>query len=112
MGFGEIEQYKAEFPDGNYPEEICDCDCTGNYDTGFEEGFQAGYMKAIEEFDVEILEDVIGKQCTIICNCGGNGMSQMGELIKVTPNVVILKTNNNTSIIIYRADITVIEWIG
>lgn len=108
MGVGEIDQYKAEYPDGDYPNE---CGCTGTYETGFEEGFAAGYAKAEEDFDIELLEEIIGKSCTIICNCGGNGMSQMGELTKVTPNVVVLRTGINTSMIIYRADITVIEWI-
>lgn len=81
------------------------------YNDGFEEGFAAGYAKAEEDFDIELLEEVIGKSCTIICNCGGNGMHQTGELTKVTPNAVVLKTGPNTSMIIYRADITVIEWI-
>jgi len=35
----------------------------------------------------------------------------MGELTKVTPNEVVLKTGPTTSTIIYRSDITVIEWI-
>lgn len=51
------------------------------------------------------------KTSIIICNCGGNGMHQMGELMKVTPDEVVLKTGPNTSTIIYRSDITVIEWI-
>jgi len=94
-------------------EELCECGCgcTGTYETGFGEGFAAGYAKAEEDFDIELLEEIIGKSCTIICNCGGNGMSQMGELTKVTPNAVVLRTGINTSMIIYRADITVIEWI-
>lgn len=83
----------------------------GDYDTGFDEGFDAGYTQAVEDFDIELLDEIIGKQCTIICNCGGNGMHQMGELTKVTPNEVVLRTGPTTSIIIYRADITVIEWI-
>jgi len=82
-----------------------------DYEDGFEDGFDAGYAQAIEDFNIELLDEIIGKQCTIICNCGGNGMHQMGELTKVTPNEVVLKTGPNTSTIIYRSDITVIEWI-
>jgi len=82
-----------------------------DYEDGFEDGFDAGYAQAIEDyFDID-LDEIIGKQCTIICNCGGNGMHQMGELMKVTPDEVVLKTGPNTSTIIYRSDITVIEWI-
>lgn len=81
------------------------------YKDGFDEGFEAGYAEAEEDFCVELLEEIIGKSCTIICNCGGNGIHQMGELTKVTPNEVVLRTGPNTSMIIYRADITVIEWI-
>jgi len=89
------------------PEEFNKCD----YDMGFDEGFQAGYATAVEDFDIDLLEDVIGKQCTIICNCGGNGMHQLGELTKVTPNAVVLRTSSTTSTIIYREDITVVEWV-
>ena len=82
-----------------------------DYEDEFKDGFDAGYAQAIEDFNIELLDEIIGKQCTIICNCGGNGMHQMGELTKVTPDEVVLRTGPNTSTIIYRADITVIEWI-